>query len=288
MLQETQRERVYQRGIAMLHDVHLCSSIYGEPFLGEAGLFYFDSELLTYCGFPLLDQSSSPASQEQELRQAVALLHPKGVLYLGPHHLATSLLWQSSLYPIVSRRHSTLSAELFVSCNSALRRKAYGNACARRLTVKWGLASEIGNSHFRIMANALRSRNDAAHTRDVLMRLPFFIGSSCEVITVLEKGEVCGFGLCRKALRNATAFHYVFHDGAGGIVDVIIRALIDDAMTSDVPAINLGSCCTEGQRSFKIKWGAEPWVPTLVTVLWAHPSFRFVGDVTLGGRLLAP
>jgi hypothetical protein len=141
----------------------------------------------------------------------------------------------------------------------------------RELTVERGGA--WAEEHLALVQRYIDERTLAAGTRHIFRQLPGYLAASAGSLLISARradGRLAAFAVGEFAARHTAFFMLCFRQpelAPPGAADLLLSGLLDEARARGQARMNLGLGVNAGIRSFKRKWGGEPFLP-YVEVSW--------------------
>ncbi len=136
---------------------------------------------------------------------------------------------------------------------------------------------DFGDQHAMLVRQYLDERLLEAGTRHIFRNLPEYLDASKTSLIVsarLMDGRLAAFAIGEFASLHTAFFMFCFRDrtlAPPGSADLVLSGLLEAAYERGHTRMNLGLGVNQGIRFFKLKWGAELFLP-YVQVSWKPES----------------
>ena len=147
--------------------------------------------------------------------------------------------------------------------------------------------------HAALVRRYLDERPLSPGTRQIFLRLPDYLAASPDSLIVSARrpdGRLAAFAIGEFVSLSTAFFMFCFRDpgvASPGSADLALSGLLEEAGRRGQTRMNLGLGVSPGIRSFKAKWGAEPFLPYLETS-WTPASRRPLRGVRQGAAVDVP
>lgn len=276
-----------------LHDFKFHSILYGEPFLFENILWYFDGKNARIVGY---DLDLQPVTRDSFLRVANSIIsnYNAQTITLESPDLVSGGRDLSRFRRHILYRPREYDYEVFVD------RSEYVETARIRSDIRKaenkGLVSNVhdGESivprceHVDILRDFVVSFAFSAYyqTEFITAVLSSLVDPSATVVEAYAGGKLRGYGLARR-YNSFTVFNALLLRRASrnGVSDVIYRTLIHYFFEHGVDSISLGNCQSKGLYDYKVKWG-KPKLRGTYEIIWVSkrrkriPLYLWLTNIT--------
>ncbi len=281
MLDHSQKLRIRTHGGHSLHDHQFSSLLYGEAFLEDGLLTYFDGRLLTMCAYAV-GQEELPQKQwmskwviswvRRTNPESVMLVTPRcpnlrGLSSLGYHRFQT---WPAE--PITRELIATCPGE--AAASRVYRRQRHALNAPYRLQLSQG--GDMDSRKMALIERFMRYTGMTNYLAALTTAWPAVLSNhDMYFVEAWREESLVGF----------IAFHRAFEQGAvavamardpveRGVCDFLYAHMLDQAHHLGCTWINLCSSSTHGQHAFKLKWSEPSHFGAYALTEWRRTQTR--------------
>jgi len=291
MLSLSDERRLHDGGVSVHHDHAVQGLWYGEPFLQDGVLAYFDGTAVRLCGAPL---EGEPAASADTVLRLVSEWggrpEVEEVAWTGPMAMDLAALAAQGYRCLEVRGGHAISAEVCLDCTNAgppARRRVRGWH-RRRLAARHLRGGRSTALQLRLIERFLRARGIHKNEPDATLAIPALLAQpEVHIIEAWSDAGLCGLVALHKPFRAIAVALLIAHDDeTPGTCDFLYGEMIDCARTLGAAAVNVGSSPSEGVYAFKRKWGGRPAVPAYHRCRWTRGRLLRRRHTTWAARLL--
>jgi len=263
------------RGRHVMHDHWFSSLLYGEAFLDDDKVAYFDGRALTLCAFPLAGRDLP--DRTEVARWAVGWVERTGaeaLLLIAPNCPDLRHLRASRMERFHTWRARLIGREMIAPVIDPAVRGSGARRARRALQAPYEVNIGVGGG-----MDAARLRLIERFQRDIGMT-PYLAGLTAAWPAVLTRKHV-SFIEARDAsgVRGFIAMHRPFasvavaigmarDERASGVGDFLYAQMLVQAGAWGCAAVNLGPSVTPGQFRYKLKWAQPSELPAHASTEW--------------------
>jgi hypothetical protein len=240
-----------------------------EPFLLEDFLIYVKESHLTFLGYPLKGPFEE-RRMEKVLDQAYRQFRPAEIALTAPS-IPASVAGRKASAPFASPHTSSMtSSDHYYKLNLSnlsippktrnMVRRGLQQLSVRRL-------ESLHSDHQALIDEFMASHALDKATRQIFQKVPDYV-SSVPTAWVFEartrEGDLVAFDVAEFGSKYYAMymFNFISKDReVPGASDLLLSKVIDQAMTEQKRAVNLGLGINTGVTFFKTRWGGVPFFP---------------------------
>lgn len=247
-----------------------------EPHLFGDFLVYAKKGHLILVGYPL-SETFEEKRLVKALENAVKRLKPESVSLIAPA-IPPSL--QNGIHPPTDHYYRLGLPNISISqkLRNVLRR------AARELTV--GTSSHFNREHKNMVDLFLKTHSMDEATRLIFQRIDTYLSSS-DTASIFEArtgdGKLIAFDIAEFKPRDYAVYMFNFRSktrSVPGASDLLLSAVIEQAIAEGKKYINLGLGINPGVAFFKEKWGGGAFLPHAFCLY--HPPRKGLLEMLLG------
>jgi hypothetical protein len=265
MLTAAQQERIFRLGWLMDHDWEFLSCLFGEPFLAQDLLYFFDGSHLSICTWPVdraLLQDDLQQVAWSVLQAGLQELAPSFVDLWGPEFSIPRALpgfRLVSAYPGCASNvnlqihYDTYALPANRNLRNARQAKRAGLRCVttRATALTW--------RHLRMLEEFLQRPDIGPFERTYNCTAPSLAWAESTVFfNAYDEDRLVGFIGVRECLQDvAVATWAAYRRDAHKASDFLQLCMIDHYSEAGLPVLDLGYSIRSELLAYKLRWGAN-------------------------------
>lgn len=252
-------------------DYYVLAGIWGEPFLCDDTMCYFDGETLQVVGSPMGSPRSGGSTRVRDvIAEWVRDDRVWFVNYYGPHRLASPGKGWDLLYSCPPR---PWNIELFATLPHHCRPSDIRRLERRGFETWVGRREFLAHEHLRLLRDLAKRDTLLASDVGCLTNIVSFLrGEATTVFEARAGGKLAGFLVAHdffpgRPLMTAAAFDRA----PSGVSDLLYHLALRHYADRGAREMGMGYSADEGLFQYKAKWGIARQGP---------PSFQFIWQRT--------
>jgi hypothetical protein len=279
--------------LSYLHDHHYHSHFYGEPFVDENILWYFDGDFLRIVGY---DINLEPVSRNQFLK-VLGIAENKFEIHRVSFD-APGLIAIKRAYPDFNRyvldRANSYDGELFVTPDSYRRSSSMSETIRR--AHRHGLVCKISQrqpslsvDQWLLVKNHLDKFEPSPYYRsEYVAALVSLLQHQDSTLFEVYRGEELKCFALVKAVHPHAVFHLlIMSPDRRFLSDLVYHTIIEYFFDLNYRTLSLGAGCNKGIFSYKQKWTTDSGMPGLHEVYWEREGAEDLEGDLWFSRLLS-
>jgi hypothetical protein len=272
MLTDDQARFVADHFDSVDHDYYLLSGIWGEPFLCDDIMCYFDGETLQVVGGPMGDAGPTGATRVGAvIRDWARDDRVWFVNYYGPCDLAAPGGDWTLVYSCPPRNWNR---ELFIALPHHIR-ASDARRLGRRGYRTWvGRREFLSHEHLRLLRTLARRDSFLASDVGSLTNVASILrGQPTTMFEAHAGGELAGFLVAHDFFPRRPLFvTAAFDSSRAGVSDLLYHVAFEYYAERGAREVGLGYAVDEGLFRYKAKWGIARCGPPAFQFIWQREA----------------
>lgn len=293
MLNEQQAQRIHTNGIHTLHDHRFASLIYGEAFLEDDIVVYFDGRVLTVCAYRLSDTATPKRSKIREwVHHWVKRTSAESMILVTPVCPDLRTLGSLGFQKIRTWRAEPITRELIAACagdtDSAPQSRLWRRAWAAPYQMQARPGGAIDARKLALIERFTRFTGMTQYLAALTLAWPALLSDEkvC-FIEAWQDGSLMGFVAIHRAFaRGGVAIAMARDPLAHGVTDFLYAHMLTQARALGCEWVNLCSSPTRGQHAYKLKWAMPSPLAAYALIEWTRPSLGRRHHSLWGARIV--
>jgi Phosphatidylglycerol lysyltransferase, C-terminal len=278
MLTEAQCERIRAAGRHTMHDHWFASLLYGEAFLDDDLLAYFDGRALTLCAFAVGELAPVHSSRIREW--AVRWVRQTGadsMMLVTPACPDLRALQSLGLQRMRTWPARPITRELIATCpanaDSLPPHRIARRALALPYEVRIRAGGAIDANQLALIERFTRFTGLTPYLAGLTMAWPAMMSHQrVHFVEAWRNGSLAGLLAMHQAFENGFVAVAMARDtNARGVTDFLYAHMLNHASAMGCAWVNLCSSPTRGHHAFKLKWAEPSPLAAYALTEWRHP-----------------
>jgi hypothetical protein len=265
------------QGLHTLHDHWFASLLYGEAFLDDDMLAYFDGRHLTLCAYRLgMGEPGSPRDLAAWTRKWVRQTGAGSLMLVSPRIPDLRALERDGLQRFHTWPARPIAQEVIAICppHGASPVRRHRRALAAPYALRTSRGGSVPSQKLRLIERFQRGTGVTPYLAGLTTAwLAILMASEVQFVEAWKDDVLVGFVAVRHSFdRGAVAMAMARDTDARGVADFLYAHMLALGSAAGWEWINLSSSVTRGQQAFKQKWGALSPLPAYALSDWRRAA----------------